>query len=128
MLEENHNCTVWEGARGCGENVNQRTACLRRHGGAADGGTACTSPPTYDSSALQRDGGQESRELNRQQTNRSSVVQPMRHCYTIGSPTAKLKSRKQENSCLPQAGKRRVLTINTAGSHGDDETLRTLCP
>lgn len=103
-LVENHNCTVWEGARGRGENVNQGTACLRQHRGAADGGTACTSPPTYDSSALQRDRGQESRELNRQQTNRSSVVQPMRHCYTRGSPTAKLKSRKQQNSCLPQAG------------------------
>lgn len=104
VLEENHNCIVWKGARGCGENVNQRTACLRRHKGAADGGTACTSPPTYDFSALQRDGGQESCKLNRQQTVRSSDVQPIGHCYTTGSPTAKLKSREQQNSCLPQAG------------------------
>lgn len=94
---ENHNCTVWEGARGRGENVNQRSACVRRHKGAADGGTACMSPPTYDSSALQRDGGQESRKLNRQQTDRSSDVQPIRHCYTTGSPTAKLNSREQQN-------------------------------
>lgn len=101
VLEENHNC---EGARALGENVSQRAACLRRHKGAADGGTACTSPPTCDSSALQRDGGQDSCELNRQQTDRSSDVQPIRHCYITGSPTAKLKSRKQQNSCLPQAG------------------------
>lgn len=104
VLEENHGCTVWEGTRGCGENVNQRTACLRRHKGAADGGTACASPLTYDSSALQRDEGQESRKLNRQQTGRSSDVQPIRHCYTTSRPTVKLKSRKQQNSSFPQAG------------------------
>lgn len=52
VLEENHDCTVWEGAR-------------------------------------------ESRELNRQQTDRSSDVQPIRHRYTTGNPTVKLKSGKQ---------------------------------